>query len=51
MSNTFSPEYIRLRQQGAFAGRIDPFAEAGRYFQQIHSGMINHLQDQLQEMN
>ena len=28
MSNTFSPEYIRLRQQGAFAGRIDPFAIA-----------------------
>lgn len=44
-----SPEYIQHRQQGAFPNRIDPWAEAGRYFQQIHSGMINQLQDQLQD--
>ena len=44
-----SPEYIQFRQQGAFAGKIDPWAEAGRYFQQIHSGMIHQLQDQLQD--
>lgn len=44
-----SSEYIQHRQQGAFVGRIDPWAEAGRYFQQIHSGMIHQLQIQLQE--
>lgn len=49
MSSNFSAAYIQLRQHGAFHGRIDPFAEAGRYFQQLHSGMINHLQDQLQD--
>jgi hypothetical protein len=49
MSSNFSAEYIQLRQRGAFVGRIDPFAEAGCYFQQVHSGMINHLQDQMQD--
>jgi len=44
-----SPDYIQHRQHGAFTGRIDPWAEAGRYFQQIHSGMIHQLQDQLQD--
>jgi len=44
-----SPDYIQHRQQGAFAGHIDPWGEAGRYFQHIHSGMIHQLQDQLQD--
>ena len=52
MSNTFSPEYIQLRQQGAFAGRIDPFAEDTRYFHQFHNIMMNEIllaiQDTLQ---
>lgn len=43
-----SSEYIQHRQQGAFPNRMDPWAEAGHYFQQIHSGMIYQLQAQLQ---
>lgn len=44
-----SPEYIQLYQQGAFPGKMDPGVENARYFQQLHSGMINSLQDQLQD--
>lgn len=36
----FSDEYVQHLTEGAFAGRVDPWAEAGRYFHQIHSGMI-----------
>lgn len=48
-SPRYSQGYIQHRQRGPFPGHIDPWAEAGRYFHQIHSGMINHLQDQLQD--
>jgi hypothetical protein len=44
----FSEAYVQLLTRGPFPGRIDPWAEAGRYFQQIHSGIINHLLIQIQ---
>lgn len=34
---------------GPFAGRTDPFAETGRYFQSIHSGMIEQFIIQMQD--
>jgi hypothetical protein len=34
-------------EQGPFPGLMDPWAENARYFQQLHSGMIGHLQVQL----
>ncbi len=46
----YSLEYIQHYKQGAFAGTVDPWVENGRYFQQLHSGMINSLQDQLQDV-
>jgi hypothetical protein len=49
MPQRYSAAYVQLLQRGPFPGQIDPWAEAGRYFQQIHSGMINSLQDQLQD--
>lgn len=42
------PDYITLLTQGPFPNRIDPWAEVGYYFQQIHSGMIHELLEQLQ---
>lgn len=43
----FSAQYRDLAKQGPFPGRIDPWAESGRYFQQIHSGIIGHLITQI----
>jgi hypothetical protein len=34
---------IALLKAGPFPGRVDPFAEAPRYFQQIHSSMIQAI--------
>lgn len=45
---TVSKAYVQALTQGPFPGRIDPWAETGRYFQQIHSGIINHLLIQIQ---
>lgn len=45
----FSTAYVEHRQQGPFPGRIDPWAEIGRYFQQIHAGMIGELLKQIQK--
>jgi hypothetical protein len=42
------PDYITLLTQGPFPDRIDPWAEVGYYFQQIHSCMIHELLEQLQ---
>jgi hypothetical protein len=42
-----TPAYIQQLRRGAFAGRIDPFAEDARYFQQLHSGMIGALLNQM----
>jgi hypothetical protein len=44
-----SPDYIQHYKHGAFPGVVDAWVENGRYFQQLHSGMINSLQDQLQD--
>jgi hypothetical protein len=41
--------YTRLLRRGPFPGRIDPFAEDDRYFNQIHSGMINAIINQISE--
>lgn len=38
----------QLYRDGPFAGRIDPWAEAARYFRPMHSGMINALLEILQ---
>jgi hypothetical protein len=39
----FSKAYVEHLQKGPFPGQVDPWAEAGRYFQQIHSSMIDNL--------
>ncbi len=49
MSKRHSPAYIQHRKQGAFPGRIDPWAEAAHYFYQLHSGIINAMQAHLQD--
>lgn len=41
--STPSKEYVRLLETGPFPGRMDPFAEQPRYFQQLHAGMIGVL--------
>jgi hypothetical protein len=43
----YSDAYITCEADGPFAGLIDPWAEAGYYFQQIHHGMISHLLGQI----
>lgn len=45
----FSDTYVQLLKQGPFPGQIDPWAENARYFQSIHSGMIDHLLSQIQD--
>jgi hypothetical protein len=45
---TFSDEYLDLFDAGPVPGRIDPWAEHARYFQQIHSGMIAHILETVQ---
>jgi hypothetical protein len=44
-----SQAYIDLYKRGPFPGMIDPWAEVGRYFHQIHAGMIGALLVQLQD--
>ncbi len=41
--------YRETYKQGPFPHRIDPWAEAPRYFQQIHSGIINDILTQIQD--
>jgi hypothetical protein len=43
-----SVDYVTRLQEGPFAGVVDPWAEHPRYFQQIHSGMINGLLQTIQ---
>jgi hypothetical protein len=43
----YSDAYVQLLIVGAFAGKIDPWAEVGRYFQQIHAGMIGIMLEKL----
>jgi hypothetical protein len=45
----YSDEYIQHLTQGAFPNQIAPFAEAGRFFQQLHSEIISHLLGQIQK--
>jgi hypothetical protein len=45
----YSPAYLEHRKRGPFPGQVDPWAEAGRYFQQIHAGMIGHILEQIQD--
>jgi len=47
MDEQYSDSYVQLLAHGPFPGRIDPWAETGRYFHQIHSGMIGTLLEQL----
>ena len=49
MSKQFSDTYVQHRRVGPFTGTIDPWAEVGRYFHQIHAGLIGHLLTQIQE--
>ncbi|MBI1279193.1 MAG: DUF4058 family protein [Anaerolineaceae bacterium] len=41
--------YRETYKQGPFPHRIDPWGEAPRYFQQIHSGIINDILNQIQD--
>lgn len=41
--------YRDVYKQGPFPHRIDPWAEAPRYFQQIHSGIINDIIAQIHD--
>ncbi len=41
--------YRELLKAGPFPGRIDPWAEVGHYFQQIHAGMIAFCLEQIQD--
>lgn len=43
----YSDEYVQLLAQGAFPGKTDPWAEVGRYFQQIHAGIIGAMLENL----
>lgn len=42
-----SPDFFNRLEAGPFPDRIDPWAEAARFFHQIHGGMINYLGDQI----
>jgi hypothetical protein len=44
-----SPDVVSLLNRGPFPDRIDPWAEAGFTFQQLHGGMISALLQQLRE--
>ncbi len=46
-SKPYSDAYVQHLTRGPFPGRVDPWAEAGRYFQQIHSGIIIDLMSQM----
>ncbi len=46
----YLPTYVQQLKTGPFPGRVDPWAEAGRYFHQIHGSMIDHLVDQMQDV-
>lgn len=43
----YSDAYVQLLTEGAFAGKTDPWAEVGRYFQQIHAGIIGSMLEKL----
>lgn len=43
----FSQAYIQVLERGPLPGQVDPWAEAGRYFQQLHTEIISHLLGQI----
>jgi hypothetical protein len=43
-----SEAYLEYRNQGPFPMTIDPWAETGRYFKQIHINFLTSLVDQMQ---
>lgn len=45
----YSEAYFHHLEQGPLPEQIDPWAELGRYFQQLHSGMIDHLLGQIRQ--
>ncbi|MDX1993887.1 MAG: DUF4058 family protein [bacterium] len=42
-------DYLEHRRRGPFPGRIDPWAEIGHYFHQIHGGMLDDILTQIQD--
>jgi hypothetical protein len=40
----FDEAYFQLSEGGPFSGRVDPWAEAGRYFRQLHAAIISQMQ-------
>jgi hypothetical protein len=48
-SERFSDAYVNLLSTGPFPGRMDPWAEVGNYFKQIHNSMIGEMLSQLLE--
>lgn len=44
----YSDAYVEHLSAGPFPGQVDPWAETGRYFHQIHGGMISSLANYLQ---
>jgi hypothetical protein len=45
----YSDEYVHYLQRGPFPGRIDPWAEAPRYFKQVRSGVVGALHTSLHD--
>jgi uncharacterized protein DUF4058 len=43
----YSDAYVKHATMGPFPGQVDPWAEVGRYFHQIHGLMIDNLITQL----
>ncbi len=43
----YSDAYLDVEDEGPFPGRVDPWSEDDHFFNQIHSGMINDLVNQL----
>jgi hypothetical protein len=46
----YSPEYVEHLKRGPFPGRVDPWAEVGRYHSQIHAGMLDVIAGQLESV-
>jgi hypothetical protein len=48
-NNNRSATYRQHAKAGPFPAQVDPFAETGRYFQQIHASMINRIVEDIQD--
>ncbi len=49
IDNSNQDSYITHYKRGPFPGTVDPWTETGRYFHQIHNGMIHIMQETLQD--